>query len=89
MTASHSALRGSAPGQNLAFDDAVAHVGCPDRWSSGAALGAVRPPNRYVTTNVRSDRLPMAALAGDEILALQCRRLSNVQCHCMRHALIR
>jgi hypothetical protein len=29
MTAGHNALRGSGPGQNLAFDDAVAHVGCP------------------------------------------------------------
>src|SRR6266853_6134919 len=27
----HNALRGSGPGQNLAFDNALAHVGCPDR----------------------------------------------------------
>src|SRR5215468_7323229 len=31
MTAGHNALRGSGPGQNLAFDDAVALVGCSDR----------------------------------------------------------
>jgi hypothetical protein len=31
MTAGHNALRGSGPGQNLAFEDAVALVGCPDR----------------------------------------------------------
>src|SRR6476620_11843472 len=31
MTAVHNALRGSGPGQNLAFDNALAHVGCPDR----------------------------------------------------------
>ena len=31
MTAGHNALRGSGPGQKPAFDDAVAHVGCPDR----------------------------------------------------------
>src|SRR5436190_23725059 len=31
MTAGHNALRGSGPGQNLAFDNAVARVGCPDR----------------------------------------------------------
>lgn len=31
MTAGHNALRGSGPGQYLAFDDAMAHVGCPDR----------------------------------------------------------
>jgi hypothetical protein len=31
MTAGHNALRGSGPGQQPAFKDAVAHVGCPDR----------------------------------------------------------
>src|SRR5215471_8607862 len=31
MTAGHNALCGSGPGQNRAFKDAVAHVGCPDR----------------------------------------------------------
>src|SRR5439155_731752 len=31
MTAGHSALRGSGPGQKPAFDNALAHVGCPDR----------------------------------------------------------
>src|SRR5262249_20686194 len=31
MTAGHNALRGSGPGQKPAFDDAMAHVGCPDR----------------------------------------------------------
>ena len=31
VTAGHNALRGSGPGQNLAFDNALAQVGCPDR----------------------------------------------------------
>src|SRR5438270_8065402 len=31
MTAGHNALRRSGPGQKHAFDNAVAHVGCPDR----------------------------------------------------------
>ena len=31
MTAGHNALRGSGPGQKPAFNDALAHVGCPDR----------------------------------------------------------
>jgi len=31
MTAGHNALRGSGPDQKPAFDDALAHVGCPDR----------------------------------------------------------
>jgi len=30
MTAGHNAFRGPGPGQKLAFDDAVARVGCPD-----------------------------------------------------------
>jgi hypothetical protein len=31
MTAGHNAPCGSGPGQNRAFDDAMAQVGCPDR----------------------------------------------------------
>jgi hypothetical protein len=31
MTAGHNALRGSGPGQQHAFEDALAQVGCPDR----------------------------------------------------------
>ena len=31
ITAGHNALRGSGPGHNLAFDNALARVGCPDR----------------------------------------------------------
>ena len=31
MTAGHNALRGSGPGQQHAFEDAMALVGCPDR----------------------------------------------------------
>ena len=31
ITAGHNALRGSGPGQKHAFEDAMAHVGCPDR----------------------------------------------------------
>ena len=49
--AGHNALRGSGPGQKLAFDDAMAHVGCPDHrpcWKhvsdmTGSALRAVGP----------------------------------------------
>src|SRR5215468_5094444 len=31
MTAGHNALRGSGPGRKHAFDNALAHVGCPNR----------------------------------------------------------
>jgi len=37
MTAGHNALRGSGPDQKHAFEDAVAHVGCPDRRTKKAA----------------------------------------------------
>ena len=31
VAAGHNGLRGSGPGQKHAFDNALAHVGCPDR----------------------------------------------------------
>jgi len=31
MSAGHNALRGSGPGQKPAFENSVAHMGCPDR----------------------------------------------------------
>jgi len=41
MTAGHNALRGSDPGQKLAFDHVLPLVGCPDRRID-------RPPLHYV-----------------------------------------
>ena len=49
MTAGHNALRGSGPDQKHAFEDAMAHVGCPDRRIDQRCISAVRPSNRYVT----------------------------------------
>jgi hypothetical protein len=46
MTAGHNALRGSGPGQKRAFDNAVAHVGCPDRRIDRLCITWVAPPNR-------------------------------------------
>src|SRR5262245_43610678 len=57
MTAGHNALRGSGPGQKHAFEDAVAHVGCPDRRIDRRCIGAVCPPNHCVTPDVRRDSL--------------------------------
>jgi hypothetical protein len=47
MTAGHNALRGPGPGQKPAFDDALAHVGCPDRridrlCAGGGAVHSIR-----------------------------------------------
>jgi hypothetical protein len=38
MTAGHNALRGSGPDQQLAFKNALAQVGCPDRRNGPQAL---------------------------------------------------
>jgi len=42
LTAGHNALRGSGPGQKHAFDNALAHVGCPDRRKLPAEASRVR-----------------------------------------------
>src|SRR5678816_1044848 len=49
MTAGHNALRGSGPGQKHAFEDAKAHMGCPDRRIDRHCITCFRPPNLYVT----------------------------------------
>jgi hypothetical protein len=44
VTAGHNAFRGSGPGHEHAFDNALARVGCPDRQiDRGSALRAVCP----------------------------------------------
>jgi hypothetical protein len=43
MAAGHNALRGSGPGQNLAFENAMARVGCPDRWVDRLCITCCSP----------------------------------------------
>ena len=57
MTAGHNALRGSGPGQKLAFEDAVALVGCPDR----------RIDRRCITCCSSSQPLRHTGLAGCDL----------------------
>ncbi len=59
MTAGHNALRGSGPGQNRAFDDAMAQVGCPDRRIDRLCITCCSPsqPSRHAGCPARS-RLP-------------------------------
>jgi hypothetical protein len=64
VTAGHNALRGSGPGQKRAFDNALAHVGCPDRRIDRSALRAVRPPNLHITPDGRRDLVHAASAAG-------------------------
>jgi hypothetical protein len=64
MTAGHNALRGSGPGQKLAFDDAMAQVGCPDRRIDRLCITCCSPPNLYITPVVRRDLVYRASATG-------------------------
>jgi hypothetical protein len=52
MTAGHNALRGSGPDQQLAFKNALAHVGCPDRWIDRLCITYCSPsqPSHHAAT---------------------------------------
>src|SRR5258708_3314982 len=62
MTAGHNALRGSGPGQKLAFDNAMALVGCPS--PDRPALHYVFPPNLHITPVIRRDLVQRASATG-------------------------
>ena len=49
MTAGHNALRGSGPGQKPAFDNALAHVGCPDRRIDRLCITCCSPSQPHIT----------------------------------------
>jgi hypothetical protein len=55
MTAGHNALRGSGPGQFPAFENAVAHVGCPDRRIDRLCITCCSPsqPSHHATVRGR------------------------------------
>jgi hypothetical protein len=59
MTAGHNALRGSGPGQQHAFDDAMAQVGCPDRRIDRLCITCCSPsqPSHHAGCPAQS-RLP-------------------------------
>jgi hypothetical protein len=59
MTAGHNALRGSGSGQNRAFDNAMAQVGCPDRRIDRLCITCCSPsqPSHHAGCPARS-RLP-------------------------------
>ena len=56
MTAGHNALRGSGPDQQLAFKNALAHVGCPDRWIDRLCItcGSPSQPSHHAGCAARS-----------------------------------
>jgi hypothetical protein len=59
MTAGHNALRRSGPDQQLAFDNAMARVGCPDRQIDRLCITCCSPsqPSHHAGCPARS-RLP-------------------------------
>ena len=64
MTAGHNALRGSGPDQQLAFKNAMAHVGCPDRRIDRLCIACCsrsQPSHRAV---VRRDFVHRASAKG-------------------------
>ena len=56
MTAGHNALRGSGPGQKLAFDNALAQMGCPDRRIDRLCITCCSPsqPSHHTGCPMRS-----------------------------------
>ena len=54
--AGHNALRGSGPGQKPAFDEALAHVGCPDRRIDRLCITCCSPsqPSHHAGLSARS-----------------------------------
>lgn len=56
MTAGHNALRGSVPCQQLAFKNALAHVGCPDRRIDRLCITCCSPsqPSHHAGCPARS-----------------------------------
>ena len=65
MTAGHNALRGSGPGQKLAFDDAMARVGCPDRRIDRLCITCCSPSQpSHITPVARCDLVQAARATG-------------------------
>ena len=56
ITAGHNALRGSGPGQKLAFDNALAQMGCPDRRIDRLCITCCSPsqPSHHIGCPMRS-----------------------------------
>jgi hypothetical protein len=56
--AGHNAFRGSGPGQKLAFDNAVAQVGCPDRRIDQSCITCCLPhPTVHLRRRLARSRL--------------------------------
>ena len=70
MTAGHNALRGSGPDQHLAFKNALAHVGCPDRRIDRLCVTRSASARTRTAINLRSARIHHVRTAGTSALHL-------------------
>jgi hypothetical protein len=59
--AGHNALRGSDPGQKLAFNDALAHVGCPDHRVDRFCITCCPPFPTVTSHRCRRDLVSVAS----------------------------
>src|SRR6267142_3504523 len=64
MTAGHNALRGSGPDQTLAFDNAMARVGCPDRRIDRLCITCCLPSQPSHHAGCRRDLVYRASATG-------------------------
>src|SRR3981081_2011430 len=64
MPAGHNGLRGSGPGQNPAFDYALALVGCPDRQIDRLCITCCSPSQPSHHAGVRRDLVYAASATG-------------------------
>ena len=64
MTAGHNALRGSGPDQKLAFDNAMAQVGYPDRRIDRLCITCCSPSNLHITPVARRDLVYRTSATG-------------------------
>ncbi len=62
--AGHNALRGSGPGQKPAFDNALAHVGCPDRRIDRLCITCCSPSQLSHHAGCRRDLVYAASATG-------------------------
>ena len=64
LTAGHNALRGSGPYQQLAFKNALAHVGCPDRRIDRLCITCFSPSQPSRHAGCRRDLVYRASATG-------------------------
>ena len=80
MTAGHNTLRGSGPGQNPAFDHALALVGCPDRRIDRLCITCCSPSNRRRKRNSKRHSMMSQSCQNPTHAAQQFRWDENSSC---------